>query len=55
MQGEDKGLGRMSGYAGSLPECELIHWRHPITPPSRCAAGGRSSRSSWEGLSMGRH
>ena len=33
-----KGIGRMSGDAGALPECEVIHRCHPITPPSWCNA-----------------
>ena len=33
-----KGVGRMSGDAGALPECDVIH---QITPPSSCAALGR--------------
>ena len=35
-----KGVGRMSEDAGVLPECEVIHCRHPNSPPSRFAALG---------------
>ena len=41
MQDKSQGIGRTSGDAVALPECKVIHWRHLITPPSRCTALGR--------------
>ena len=41
MRDKAKGGGRMSGDAGALPECEVIHRWHPITQPSKCAAMSR--------------
>ena len=38
MRGEAKGVGRMSGDAGGLRECEV---KTPITAPSRCATPDR--------------
>ena len=39
--GQSQGVGRMSVDGGALPECEVIHRLHPITPPSRCESLGR--------------
>ena len=57
--GQIQGVGRMSGDAGSFPECEV----NTLITPNRSTIQVRSSgycrvgidRSSWKGLNTGRH
>ena len=59
MLDKDEGAGRMSGDAGVFPEHEVIHLftLHHTADQVRCCGLGRVGigRSSWEGLSTGRH
>ena len=38
---QSQGIVCMSRDVGALPECEVIHQQHPITPPSSCTDLGR--------------